>query len=179
MSEGSDLLPLYLHLARACELRRQAMERDKVLVLAGVTAAEMGLNTVAAACRRKILAANTGHLVRRFDSFTHARDDEEFETYLKQLRRGYPRERVEHMLDSLGVERGNERATYDSDYEYAASLLGTTPDALEAELREDDPTPGDAWPAAAPLHRTNWWLTGLLIAMLAAIIGVAIWLTWN
>ena len=176
MSDNSELLPLYLHLARACELRRQAMERDKVLVLAGMTAAEMGLNTVAAACRRRILAANTGHLVRRFSSFTHARGDEEFETYVKQLRRSYPRERVEHMLDSLGVERGNERATYESDYEYAAALLGATPDALEAELRDDERAPGDDWPAAEELHPTNWWLTGLLIALLAAIIGVAIWL---
>jgi hypothetical protein len=177
MNDSAELLPLYLHLARACELRRQAMERDKVLVLAGATAAELGLNPVAAACRRKILAANTGHLVRRFDSFTHARGDEEFETYLKQLRRSFPREKVEHMLDALGVERGNERATYASDYEYAAALLGSTPDALEAQLREEKPLPGETWPEAGELHRTNWWLTGVLLALLLAVVAVVIWLS--
>ena len=33
-----------------------------------------------------------------------------------------------------------------------------------------------AWPAAGELHRTNWWLTGLLVALLLAVVAVVIWL---
>ncbi len=38
------------------------------------------------------------------------------------------------MLDSLGIELGRERESYYSDYEYAAALLGTTPDQIDESL---------------------------------------------
>jgi hypothetical protein len=132
MSDTHESLGIYLHLAMANERRLRRLERDKMLVLAGVTAAEQGLNPIAAHCRQKIIAHNAGHLVSQYATLAAALEDERFQNYLKQLRRSYPHERVEHMLLEWGIEIASERQAYYNDYEYAASLLGTTPDALDS-----------------------------------------------
>ena len=129
MPQADQMLGTYLHLARASALRRRPMVRDKLLVLAGVIAAELGMSDVAASCRAKVLAHNPRHLVRRWPTLAEALADERFEPYLKQLRRRYTPEKAEHMLSSLGIELARERALYLSDEEYAAALLETTPDA--------------------------------------------------
>ena len=131
------MLGTYLHLARASALRRRPMVRDKLLVLAGVTAAEMGLGDIADVCRQKVLSHNTRHLMRRWPSLDEALRDDRFQSYLKQLRRRYTPEKAEHMLSSLGIELARERELYASDHEYAAALLETTPDAA-ATLTERD-----------------------------------------
>src|SRR5438876_779743 len=104
MSEADRLLGMYLHLARASQLRRQPMVRDKLLVLAGVQAQEMGLDTISALCRHRILTSNTRHLVRQWPTISAAVLDDRFQTYLKQLKRRYSGEKVEHMLETLGIE---------------------------------------------------------------------------
>lgn len=121
---------MYLHLARASSLRRQPLVSDKLLVLAGATAAEMGLGQIAALCRQKILVHNTQHLVRDWPNFDAALADDRFLSYLKQLRRRYSPEKAEHMLQTLGIELARERELYINDHEYAAALLGTTPEML-------------------------------------------------
>ena len=63
-------------------------------------------------------------------------DDEEFLCFLKQLRRRYPQEKAEQLLQSLDIDAESERRAYYSDYEYAAALLGTTPAALDQEVEE-------------------------------------------
>jgi hypothetical protein len=137
MSDTHEPLGIYLHLAMANERRLRRLERDKMLVLAGVTAAEQGLTTIAAHCRQKIIAHNAGHLVSQYATLSAALEDERFQNYLRQLRRSYPREKVEHLLLALGIEIAGERQTYYTDYEYAASLLGTTPDALDSLYGQD------------------------------------------
>jgi|GEM_PF-534819 len=131
MTEPQEQLGLYLHLARASEQRLRPMVRDKFLVLAGVCACELALDQIAAYCRHKVLENNPGHLLRKYREFADAIGDESFETYLKQLQRAYPLEKSEFMLQSLGIDLGNERAAYYSDHEYAAVLLGTTPEKLD------------------------------------------------
>ncbi|HEV3025296.1 MAG TPA: hypothetical protein VGX76_22650 [Pirellulales bacterium] len=127
MTDIDELLALYLHLARASELRNRPWVRDKLLVLAGACAVERGLDLIAAFCRRRILSNNPGHLVGHHPSLAMAMDDERFQGYLVQLRRRYSRERAEHMLRSLGIDLAHERDAYFTLYEYAAALLGTTP----------------------------------------------------
>jgi hypothetical protein len=136
MSEIHEPLGIYLHLARASERRMRPLERDKMLVLAAVTAAEQGLDRIAACCRQRILAHNPGHVVSQYATISAALEDERFQNYLRQLKRSYSMEKVEHMLGSLGIELAGERNAYYSDYEYAASLLGTTPDELDAQYGE-------------------------------------------
>jgi hypothetical protein len=130
-TNSHESLPLYLHLARASQQRNRPWVRDKLLVLAGATAAEKGLDLIAAFCRREVLANNPRHLIGHHPTVAAALEDERFQGYLAQLRRRYTRERAEHMLDSLGIDMAHEREAYFSLYEYAASLLGTSPTELD------------------------------------------------
>ncbi|MBI1900652.1 MAG: hypothetical protein HYS13_06020 [Planctomycetia bacterium] len=168
----SQTIALCLHLARACEARRQPGDRDKMLVLAGAAAAALGLHTVAGRCRRKILAQNPGHLIGHHESFAQAAADDEFAHYLKQLERAFPPEKLEHMLASLEIDMASERATYASDYEYAAALLGTTIDELERASREVPKPKGEPLPA----RRIRWWLVVVLSAVLLAMVIAGVWL---
>jgi len=137
MAEADRLLGMYLHLARASHVRRQPLVRDKLLVLAGVHAEEMGLEQISALCRHRILGNNAQHLVRQWPTLSAALADERFQSYLKQLKRRYSGEKIEHMLDSLGIELGREREAYFSDVEYAAALLDTRPEAIGGILTQD------------------------------------------
>ncbi len=134
MSTGVYDLGLYLHLARASEVRRQLLVRDRFLVIVAALAVEQELPLIAAHCREKILEHNPGHLLRHWPSVPAAIEDDLFTTYLKQMRRRYPREKAEQMLASLGLEMARERDTYYSDFEYAAALLGSTPEELTAKF---------------------------------------------
>ena len=123
MSKAIDILALYLHLARASELRRRPHVHDRLLVLAGVIAARMPLPRIAAYCRHKVLEHNPRHAVGRWPRLADALEDPEFQSLLRSLQRRYPFEKAESMLASLGIERGRERDAYYTDEEYAAALL--------------------------------------------------------
>ena len=155
MADAEGMLGVYLHLARASKLRRQPMIQDKLLILAGVRAEEMGLQPISALCRHRILAHNAHHLVGQWPTLAAALADGEFQSYLKQLRRRYSPEKTEHMLDSLGIQLARERESYFSDLEYAASLLDTRPEMIAGILsQEPGPAPGqtnkDANQVSAP-----------------------------
>jgi hypothetical protein len=124
MTPPIDLLASYLHLARAAELRRQSLVRDRVLVLAAVIAAQIDLAPIAAVCREQILAHNPRHIVARWPTIGAALDEEDFQTLVNQLSTRYGPERVETLVERLGIERADERAAYASDGEFAAALLG-------------------------------------------------------
>ncbi len=130
MSDAGYLLSIYLHLASASQRRRRPHVRDRLLLIAGAIASEMGLEDVASYCRQLVLRHNPRHLIRRWPTLGAALEQEDFRSVLKQLRRRYPQEKAERMLQMLGIELGNERAAYYSDLEYAAALLGVTPDDL-------------------------------------------------
>ena|SRR5436190_13401660 len=123
MTPPIDLLASYLHLARAAERRRQSLVRDRVLVLAAVIAAQIDLAPIAAACREQILAHNPGHMIGRWPTVGAALGEEDFQTLVNQLSTRYGPERVETLVERLGIERANERAAYASDGEFAAALL--------------------------------------------------------
>ncbi len=176
MAETDQTLGMYLHLVRASRMRGQALVRDKLLVLAGVQAHEMGLEPIADLCRHKILAHNPHHLVRRWPTFSEALNDDEFQLYFKQLRRRYSREKLEHMLHMLRIEMGRERQAYDSDLEYAASLLGATPESIDAILATDpvesQPAPTVFAPATSAPAWTEESVVGRLFFWGALIFGL-------
>ncbi len=197
MAESDELLPLYLHLARASEQRNRRWVRDKLLVLAGALAAERGLDLIAAFCRGEILANNPGHLVGHHPTLAAALEDERFRGYLSQLRRRYTRERAEHMLGSLGIDVAREREAYFTLHEYAAALLGTTPAQLDKIFGDVDEAFDVAnhpiKPCQSPkddgvaeheqvqrLPRGARITLGFvaLVSLAAAALGVARWLGW-
>ena len=130
MSDPVDKLGLYLHLARASQQRRRPHVRDRLLVIAGVIAGRMELTHISAYCRHKILEHNPNHLVRRWPTLEDAMEDEDFLHFLKQVQRRYPQEKAERMLSSLDIHMEREREAYYTDEEYAAALMGSTPDEL-------------------------------------------------
>ena len=79
---------------------------------------------------------------------------EAFQSHVKQLRRRYSSEKVEHMLASLGIEMGRERAAYFSDTEYAAALLDTRPEAID-ELLSRPPSASTVLPNSSEAVRTS------------------------
>ena len=134
MPDLSHELGVYLHLAQASQRRRRPLVRDRMLLLSGVVAANLGLHKLSDYCRQEILQHNPRHLVGKWLSIPEALLDEEFLALLKTVRRRYPVERAEQLLSSLGIEIENERSTYYRDEEYAASILGVDP----LDLLEDD-----------------------------------------
>jgi len=161
-------LATYLHLARASELRRRWMVRDKLLLLCCQRANALELTVLAEHCRARILAHNPGHLIGHFDTVSDAIGDERFESLLLQAERAYSGEKAEYMLQSLGIELGRAEATYATAEEYLSSILGPPP-LREAEnpatepiadpgLAGGEPAPASEldldteWPAPAP-HR--------------------------
>lgn len=143
---------LYLHLARASELRQRPLIRDKFLVLAAALAADLDLEPIAAICRERVLAHNPGHMLGRFPTVQDALEHVDFQSLLEQLRRRFPLERGEHMLASLGIDAARDRAAYYTDYEYASSLLGTTPEKIEARDRSAAESTARPAPIPGPLE---------------------------
>jgi hypothetical protein len=119
-----EILANYLNLARAAQYRQQPLVRDRALLLAGVIAAQIELAPIAAACREQILLHNARHLVRRWPTIGAALAEEEFQTLVKQLSTRYGQERVEQMVERLGVDAQIDQADFVSDGEFAAALLG-------------------------------------------------------
>lgn len=130
MSEPVDLLGLYLHLARASRQRMRPHVADRLLIIAGTIAARMDLHDIAAYCRRLVLEHNQHHMIRRWSSFEAALGDVDFLHFLRRQQRRYPQEKAERMLHTLGIDMAQERATYFSDAEYAAALLGSTVESI-------------------------------------------------
>lgn len=169
MPDAVEELAIYLHLARASQQRGRPLVRDRLLVLAGVRAAGLGLDRVYQLCRRRILIHNPAHLLHDFARLPPPGADERLDALLAQLERKFPREKAEHMLRSLGIQLAGERATYRDAEEYALSLLDATADELQ-QLDQPVATPTDATSIAAqpsqpiqPIHSARyrpWWRFG-------------------
>jgi hypothetical protein len=187
MSTAQEPLAMYLHLARASQQRQRPLVRDKMLLLAGAIAAERGLDQVAACCRQRVLAHNAGHLIGQYATFSTALEDERFQTYLRKLRRDFPLEKAEHMLDLLGIQLAGERETYYTAHEYAASLLGVTPEELERRFGESAQavtvegaaSTKESQPAVLaprpPRERIRFRAVCVVISVVLALLAVLLW----
>ena len=129
MAELHELAAVYLRLAWASERRHRPLVRDKLLVLGGACASMMGEEAAAEDCRTRILANNTGHMLRRFESFAEALTDPDFRHYLDHLEKRYSLEKGEMMLEQLAVSLPR-RVEYSSDAAFLAALLEVDPDEL-------------------------------------------------
>jgi hypothetical protein len=138
MAPPVELLGTYLQLASGAELRQQPLVRDRVLVLAAVLAAQIeGLAPIAACCRERVLAHNRGHMLARWPTVAEARRHEDFQSLVNQLATRYGTERVEQLVQQLGLEASPSRAAYASDGEYAAALLNADWDDLQQRFGVD------------------------------------------
>src|SRR5947207_15963413 len=103
MRRPIDVLASYLQLARAAKRRGQPLVRDRVLLLAGVIAAQIDLAPIAAACRQQILAHNPRHLVSRWPTIAAALGEEDVQSLMSQLSTRYGPERVDQLAHQVGA----------------------------------------------------------------------------
>jgi hypothetical protein len=193
MPQLEPLLLTYLRLAEASQMRRQLLVRDKLLVLSGMTALELGWKEVAASCRQRILLHNPRHMIRRWPDLATAARAERFRLYLKQVRRNYSPERAEHMLHSLGISiddapesdrRPRERARAIVDSLVAEPgddpAIGTLPQHDSLLLARQESASSSARFASSPLSAASWWpfWLGLVVWVVLALI-VAFGRSWT
>ena len=88
------------------------------------------MEKLAAYCRAEILRHNPRHLIGKWPTVGEALLDDEFLALLHRVRTEYPMERAEQLLDSLGIEIGNERETYYSVREWAAAILNMSSESF-------------------------------------------------
>lgn len=136
MPDSVELLAMYLHLARASGLRRRPHVRDRLLIMAAVSATKAGLPRIAAWCREDVLRNNPRHLLRKWGTIADALRDPEFQHFLQHLQKRYSPEAADRMMDTLAIDRARERETYYSDEEYAAALLGSSLEQLAQRFPE-------------------------------------------
>jgi len=137
MRQPIDILANYLNLARAAKLRRQPLVCDRVLLLAGVIAAQIELEPIAGECRERILANNPGHLIRCWRTIGEALGEEDFQLLVNQLSTRYGPERVERMVEQLELTPQVDRGDFASDGEFAAALLDKDWDELIERFGSD------------------------------------------
>ena len=124
-------LVLFLRLAQAFKKRLKMSDRDRALVLAGTYAAMLQKHSVAEFCRKLILQNNHGHMLRKWPNFAHAIKEPDFGTFLKQVRRRFPTEKAETLLEELGYECDVRETDHDCEDDYVAAVMGIDREWLE------------------------------------------------
>ncbi len=138
MTTSIDELSVYLHLARALWRKKKMSDRDRVLILAAVTSELLRMPFISDYCRQLVLENNHGHMLRHWESVADALGDPDFLHFFKQVKRRFPLEKAESLLNEFGVDRANERSTYYSDAEYAAAILDVDLEWLKENYRLDN-----------------------------------------
>jgi hypothetical protein len=93
-------LQVYEELATWYDRQGQAKLRDWFLVLAADTAQGLGQVDQAERLRQRLLHVNPHHLLRPFKSFAEALQSPDVRGYVADLRRNYPPETAEQLLQS-------------------------------------------------------------------------------
>jgi hypothetical protein len=128
MDDHDAAMLAFVKLAGVSQSREQLGPRDKFLVLAGAAASRGAHPAVARRCRELLLAHNPVHLLKRYDTFEQALEDEEFLTYFRQVARFCSYEKAEHHLSQLDISPDLPNiSTQLSAEEYALLLLGHSP----------------------------------------------------
>src|SRR5262245_17872690 len=128
MDDHDAAMLAFVKLAGVSQSREQLGPRDKFLVLAGAAASRGAHSAVARRCRELLLANNPAHLLKRYDTFEQALEDEEFQTYFRQVARFCSYEKAEHHLSQLDIspDLPNISARLSAE-DYALLLLGHSP----------------------------------------------------
>ena len=126
MTEPADLIAMYVQLARVAGLRGRLYVQDKLLLCAGLIAAQVDMPRTAAHCRERILSHNPQHWLGKFATIAEAIADDDSLGLIRQTQRRYPPERAEQLYSTLGMSLDEERAKHLSSAAFLASALGTS-----------------------------------------------------
>jgi hypothetical protein len=100
MPNKARSLQAYEELATWYDRQGQAKLRDWFLVLAADAALSLGRPDQAERLRQRLLHVNPHHLLRPFASFAEALQSPDVLGYVADLRRNYPLETAEHLLEA-------------------------------------------------------------------------------
>jgi hypothetical protein len=158
MRNNDHTRQVYEDLAHWYERQGQAKLRDWFLVLAADTALRAGRAEEAERLRGRLLHGNPHHLLRPFDSFADALKSPDVQGYVTDLRRIYPPEAAEQLLQEQRQQAG-EPAPPAKPARPLSAPLGVAADRdeaevqvfrLEAGLEEPRPAPPPPPRTAAP-----------------------------
>lgn len=102
MSDAEHATWAYAHLAWLSQQKRQALARDRFLVLAGASACEAGWPEIAQLCHGLLSRFAPHHLICEFRSMSEALETEAGQRVLQATKRHCPYELAEHLLQRLG-----------------------------------------------------------------------------
>jgi hypothetical protein len=92
---------LYHQLADANAAQGRFQERDRCLVLAIDAAQQAGKTDLTEQWRQRLLQLNPHHLIKPYASFQEAAQSPNFGNYLQQLRRNFPPNKAQELLNEL------------------------------------------------------------------------------
>lgn len=119
----------YLRLAIEVDRKGIAPTRDRLLVLAAITACRSGWLDVAESCRATLLRSNPHHLLTGYPHVPAALRDPERAAVWRMHEKRCPYERAEHLVAQLepdNVDVGDGDA-YERAKQWASRLEGTAP----------------------------------------------------
>jgi hypothetical protein len=159
-----ETIRLYAQLAEEHQKRDRPQERDRFLLLAADAALTAGKRDVAENFRKTLLTRNPNHLLKPYASLGEALESPDIATYVQELRRTYPPERVQRGTKMGGTALGSgkegeeEEFILPLDYErtkvkpnFTFNLEPATPPRSggQAMAKPNDPFPNARQPAPA------------------------------
>lgn len=123
----------YLLLAEAAGTRERPFVRNRILSAALMVAWKANKPATAEACRRSIIAQNPGHLLNHWANVADAVVDDEFILLAEAMGRKYPVERVEQLLQTLGIERTSAIDRSGSKEALVAQILQIDPASIACD----------------------------------------------
>jgi hypothetical protein len=148
MRSRDHTLKVYEDLAQWYERQGQAKLRDWFLVLAADAALAAGRADEAERLRGRLLHVNPHHLLRPFDSFADALKSPDVQGYVVDLRRTYPPQAAEQLLQEQRQQSGETVAD-----DKAGRPLGVAADREETEVQVFRLEAGLEEPRSAPPPR--------------------------
>jgi hypothetical protein len=165
MPSPDSLTAVYKDLADWHERQNQPKLRDQFLVLAADAAHGAGRDNEAERLRAHLLRLNPHHMLRPFGSFAEALCSPDVQSYVNELRRTYPPQAAQEMLDKvqsrrspgMGSEEGLETLkVYDAPDETrtaAPPSAGVAKPAQRPARPAPQPPPPAPRPTALPSPR--------------------------
>lgn len=106
------------------------LDRDRALVIAGTCAALMQMKSIESFCRALILQNNRGHMIGKWESFSDAIEDGDYQLLLRKVRQKLSEDKARELLTELEYDCQVRKEHCKTNEEFAAAVLGVDVDWL-------------------------------------------------
>lgn len=153
MLKTDQIVRMYEDLAHIYDRQGQHRLRDWFLILAADAAYSAGWENEAERLRSQLLSYNPHHLLKPFASFAEALQSNDIQNYIADLRRSYPPETAEQMLEnhrpSYLTSAREEIENNKKEQEPAKPSNGEEPKIYRLEKEKTESEPASSSPAPA------------------------------